>query len=50
MSKKEKIEVIRRLIERGEKFAAEVACFDWNIDIKEVLRDDRMFRRYHKEN
>lgn len=50
MSKKEKIEVIKRLIRKGKRFAAEVACFDWKININEVLKDDGLLRRYNQKN
>lgn len=35
MSKKKKLEVIKRLIARGEVFSAKLACMDWHISEKE---------------
>lgn len=41
MSKSEKIELIKRLISRGEKLCAVVLCNDWGFDYEtiEKLKD-----------
>lgn len=34
MSKNIKVEIVRRLVEKGKIFEAEVACFDWGFSKK----------------
>lgn len=31
MTRNEKIEIIKRLVARGEKLCAEVCAYDWNL-------------------
>ncbi len=36
MSRTMKIEIVRRLIRRGERFCAMVCCDDWRLDISKI--------------
>ena len=36
MSRKMKIEIVRRLIRRGERFCAMVCCDDWRLNYRRI--------------
>ena len=36
MGRKMKIEVVRRLIARGEELCARVCCADWHLSFKKI--------------
>lgn len=45
MKKSMKVEIIKRLVARGEVLCARFMCYDWNLDFEKVVGNESKERR-----